>query len=313
MKNRVTGMAALVVPVVIGILNAPAVWSQEQSGARAQFEVASLKPNNGCESIPRSGNLSPSPGRLEMPCVNLQSLIQTAFGTFGDGVSVNPQPIHIEGGPSWMRSEYYRLSAKADGPVRTEMLAGPMLQVFLEERFQLKTHREAREMPVYAMTAGKGGLKVEPLAEGGCTPLDLTHPPPLRKEGDPPPNLCGIMMMGPTARGDMMLDVHGSTMTQFAQRLSGRVDRAVVDKTGIPGKFNFHLEFTPDPHVQGQLVPGPGGGPGNTGNPNDPAPPTDSGPNLFVALQEQIGLKLSPDKGPVSFLIIDHVEKPGAN
>ena len=104
----------------------------------------------------------------------------------------------------------------------------------------------------------------------------------------------------------MMIEVRGSTMTQFAQRLSGRVDRTIVDKTGIAGKFNFHLEFTPDPNMPGQGVPAGRGG--DSGN-----PPADSGPNLFAALQEQIGLKLSSDKGPVSFLIIDHVEKPAAN
>jgi len=309
-------MAALVVPFVIGILNAPAIWSQEQSGApaRPQFEVASLKPNGGCENTPRSGNLSPSPGRLEMPCANVQTLIRMAFGTFRDGVSINSELLHMEGGPSWMRSEHYSLSAKADGPVRTEMLAGPMLQVFLEERFQLKTHRETREMPVYAMTVRKGGLKVQPLAAGACTPLDLTHPPAPRIPGDPPPNLCGIMMMGPTGKGEMMLEVRGSTLTQFAQRLSGRVDRTVVDKTGIPGKFNFHLEFMPDPHMRGQELPGGRAGDlGNAADPSNPAPPPDPGPNLFVALQEQIGLKLSSDKGPVGVLIIDHVEKPTAN
>ena len=242
-----------------------------------------------------------------MPCVNLLNLIQAAFGTFGDGVSVNTQPLHTEGGPSWMRSEHYSLSAKAAG-ARTEMLAGPMLQAFLEERFQLKTHRETREMPVYAMTVGKGGLKVQPLADGACTPLDLTHPPPPRKPGDPPPNFCGLMMMGPTGKGDMMMEVRGSTMTQFAQRLSGRVDRTVFDKTGIPGKFNFHLEFTPDPDIPGQS-----GASGPRGQIPAIQCRPDPGPNLFVALQEQIGLKLSSDKGPVSFLIIDHVEKPAPN
>jgi len=303
-------------PVAIAVLLLPVAWSQQQPAApaRPQFEVASLKPDNGCENTPRAGNLSPSPGRLEMPCVNLQNLIQAAYGTFADGVSINTQPLHMEGGPSWMQSEHYMLSAKADGPVRTEMLAGPMLQAFLEERFRLKTHREAREMPVYAMTVGKGGLKVQPLAEGACTPLDLTHPPAPPKPGDPPPNLCGVMLMGPTAKGDMMIEVRGSTMTQFAQRLSGRVDRAVVDKTGIAGKFNFHLEFTPDPYMRGQALPaGRAGDAGDTAASTNPAPLADSGPNLFVALQEQIGLKLSPDRGPVSLLIIDRVEKPAAN
>jgi len=308
MRNR--NAVGLVVPIVMGMLHAPAIWSQAQSSARArpQFEVASLKPNKECETIPRAGNLSPSPGRLEMPCVTLAALIQSAFGTFADGVSVNTQPLHTEGGPSWMRSEYYSLSAKSDGPARTEMLAGPMLQAFLEERFQLKTHRETREMPVYAMTVGKGGLKVQPLAEGACTPLDLTHPPPPPKPGEPRPNLCGVMLMGPTGQGQLMIEVRGSTMTQFAQRLSGRADRTVIDKTGVQGKFNFHLEFAPDPHVLGQSAPaGLGADPGN------PAPPPDAGPNLFVALQEQVGLKLSSDKGPVSFLIIDHVERPAPN
>ena len=237
-----------------------------------------------------------------MPCVTLQSLIQTAYGTFGDGVSINTQPLHMEGDPSWMRSEHYFLSAKADGPARTEMLAGPMLQVLLEERFRLKTHRETRETPVYAMTVGKGGLKVQPLAEGACAPIDLSHPPPPPKPGGPPPNVCGVMMLETSPKGDMIIEVRGSTMTQLAQRLSGRVDRTVVDKTGIPGKFNFRLEFTPDPHMPGQAAP--------AGN---PAPPPDAGPDLFAALQEQAGLKLSSDKGPVSFLIVDHVEKPTAN
>jgi uncharacterized protein (TIGR03435 family) len=299
--------------VAIGVIRLPAIWCQGQFAAGPQFEVASLKPNNGCENIPHVGNFSPSPGRLKMPCVTLQSLIQTAYGTFGDGVSVNTQPLHIEGGPPWMESEHYSLLAKSDGPVRTEFLAGPMLQSFLEERFRLKSHREAREMAVYAMTVGKGGLTVQALAEGACTPLDLTHPPAPPKLGDSPPNLCGVMMMGRTAKGDMMIEVRGSTMTQFAQRLSGRVDRTVVDKTGIAGKFNFHLEFTPDPYVGGQALPGVrGGDPNGAASPN-PSPPTDAGPTIFAALQEQIGLKLSHDRGTVSFLIIDHVERPTAN
>jgi uncharacterized protein (TIGR03435 family) len=280
--------------IAAGMLLLQGVRGQQQrAAARPQFEVASLKPNNGCENSPRSANLSPSPGRLEMPCVTLAGLLQSAFGTFGDGVSVDTEPLHMEGGPSWMRSEYYSLSAKADGPVRTEMLAGPMLQGLLEERFRLTTHREMREIPVYAMTVAKGGLKVQPLADGACIPLDLTHPPAPLKPLDPPPNFCGVMIMRPTAKGETMMEVRGSTMTQFAQRLSGRVDRSIVNKTGIPGMFHFHLEFAPDPD---NLVP-----------------PADGGPHLLVALQEQLGLKLSPEKGPVSFLVIDHVERPTPN
>jgi beta-lactamase regulating signal transducer with metallopeptidase domain len=155
------GIAALAVPVVIGIGRAPAVQAQSPAASPLQFEVASLKPNKGCENRPMSFN--PSPGRLDIPCFNLHDLVQTAFGVYGDGVRMNPQPFHIEGGPSWMQSEYYALSAKADGSTRMEIMAGPMLQSLLEERFLLRIHREMREIPVYALALGKGGLKVRAL------------------------------------------------------------------------------------------------------------------------------------------------------
>jgi uncharacterized protein (TIGR03435 family) len=297
-------MRDLTVAASMGLLLLPPAWSQTPA-ARPQFDVASLKPNNGCESNPpRAGNLSPSPGRLEMPCVDLQNLLQAAFGTFGDGVSINTRPLHMEGGPPWMRSEHFALSAKAEGQARTELMAGPMLQALLEERFHLKTHRETREVPVYAMTVGKGGLKVAALAEGACAPIDLSHPPPPPAPGESRALPCGVMTMGSTPKGEMFMEVHGATMTQLAQRLSGRLDRSVVDQTGVAGKFNFRLEFVPDPHMSGQAVAGGRGG--DAGNP-------DAGPDLFVALQEQVGLKLSSAKGPESYLIIDHVEKPTAN
>ncbi|HTA44466.1 MAG TPA: M56 family metallopeptidase [Bryobacteraceae bacterium] len=296
----ITAIAVLAAPIAIGIMNAPAI--RAQSAVRPQFEVASLKPNNGCENIPRAGNLSPSPGLLEMPCVTLQGLIQAAYGTFRNGATIDFGLLQMEGGPSWMQSEHYSLTAKADGPVRTEMLAGPMLQAFLQDRFQLKTHLLVRDAPIYAMTVAKGGLKVQPLAEGSCTPIDLTHPPAPPKPGDPLPNLCGAMIMRPAAKGNIRMEVRGATMVQLAQRLSARVDRPVIDTTGIGGQFNFPLDFTADPNMPGQAFP-----PGRGEEANS------EGPNLFVALQEQLGLKLSPDTGSVGILIIDHAEKPSAN
>jgi bla regulator protein blaR1 len=306
--------AVIAGPVLCGFPNSRA-RRQEQHTAppRPQFEVASIRPNPGCENKPRWGVFSPSPNLLEMPCVNLKSLIQTAFGTFGDGITINPQPLHMEGGPSWMNSQYYSLSAKAYRPERTQMLAGPMLQTLLENRFRLKTHREMREMPVYATAVGKRGLKVQPLAEGACTPINLRQSPAPPKPGKLP-NVCGIMIIRPTGTGDMMIDVRGSTMTQFAQRLSQFAGRSVVDNTSIAGRFNFHLEFAPEHRMFGQGFPGGHGtDTGNVANSNNPLPPPETGPNLLVSLQEQIGLKLSSEKGPVSVLIIDHVEKPTAN
>jgi uncharacterized protein (TIGR03435 family) len=280
-----------------------AAFGQE---ARPRFDVATIKPSGGCEAVPRAGNLSPSPGRLELPCINLANLLQMAFGTFGDGRTINPRPLEMKGGPSWMSSEFFSFSGKAEGPVRTEILGGPMLQVFLEEQFHLKTHLESKEAPVYAMSVAKGGLKVQPLAEDACAPLDLSHPPPPPTDGKPP-KICGIMTSGPGDKGGMKLDVLGSTMAQLAQRLSMRLDRPVVDETGVPGKFNFHVEFAPDPTIRGQMLPAARDG---AAPPADPLSATDQGPTLPVALQEQLGLKLSAAKGTVPILVIDHVEKP---
>jgi len=233
-----------------------------------------------------------------------------AYGTYADGVTIDPQRLHMEGGPSWMQSEYYSVSAKADAPpAHPQMMLGPMLQALLEERFQLKTHREAREMPVYAMTVAKGGLKLQALAEVACTPIDEVHMVE-RKAGD----FCGALRIRSTETGNTMMDMSESTMTQFAQGLSRLAGRTVIDKTGIQGQFNFHLEFTPDPGMP--TFGPPGMRPPNDGSAADsssPLPPTGSGPDLFVAMREQVGLKLSSEKAPVSVLIIDHVEKPTAN
>jgi uncharacterized protein (TIGR03435 family) len=310
------GCATLLVPLLLGLKAGPRGRAQNSQPGGAHwpaFAVASIKPYPGCESKRLfGGTWTPSPDRVVIPCVNLSRLIETAYGTFRDGVTVNLLPLHMEGGPSWMQSEFYNVSAKAEAPpADPQMMLGPMLQALLEERFQLKTHREMRETPVYAMTVGKGGLKVQPLAQVACTPIDLLNPA-AAKPGDLPP--CAVPLIRPTGTGDMRLDMLGSTMTQFAQELSQLSGRTVVDKTATAGRFNFQLEFTPDPAIPGQnFHGGRGGDAGSTTALGNPPPTPEDGPDLFVALQKQIGLKLTPDKSSVSVLIIDHVEKPSAN
>jgi uncharacterized protein (TIGR03435 family) len=127
-------------------------------------------------------------------------------------------------------------------------------------------------------------------------------------------DFCGTLRIRTTETGNTMMDMSGSTMRQFAQGLSRLAGRTVIDKTGIEGQFNFHLEFTPDPGMP--TFGPPGMRPPNDGSAADsssPLPPAGSGPDLFVAMREQMGLKLSSEKAPVSVLIIDHVEKPTAN
>ena len=311
------GGVTVLAPLLLGLKAGPRIWAQNnqlESARAPSFAVASIKPYPGCEGKRIfGGTWIPSPDRVEIPCVNLSLLIRTAYSTAGGGVMTNPQSLRIEGGPAWMESEFYSVSAKAEAPpAHPEMMLGPMLQSLLEERFQLKTHREMRETPVYAMTVGKGGLRVQPLAQVACKPFDPAHPE-LAKPGEPP-NVCGLPLMRPTETGDLRLDMLGTTMTQFAQELSHLSGRTVVDKTATSGRFNFQLEFAPDPALAAHYsLRARTGDAGNTTGPGSPLATPEGGPDLFVALQKQIGLKLTPDKGSESVLIIDHVEKPSAN
>jgi uncharacterized protein (TIGR03435 family) len=291
--------------LALGIPMLPAPPTNAQTPAPApQFEVASVKLNPNCENF-RGGRVPFSPGRLAMECTTLQSLIQSAYGAFASG-TLNQEILQISGGPSWVQSDRYDLAAKAEGAARVEEMMGPMLRALLEDRFKLKIHRETKETPIYSLTVVKGGLKIQPLQDGACVPIDLNHLPPPPEAGKPRPNYCGNMSMRMSPLGTTM-EMHGSTMKEFAQRLSSVLDRRVVDKTGVTGQFDFHLEFAPDETTRGfsGRVAGDGGGA------TPPAAP--EGPSVFSALQERLGLKLAPDKGPVDSLFIDHVEKPSEN
>lgn len=128
-----------------------------------------------------------SPGRLSLGCWQLKRLILEAYEVYADGKvdPLNPfMPLTpIEGDPDWVSSAMYSIDAKTESPQTPAMMRGPMMQALLEERFQLKTHRETREVPVYLLTVAKGGEKLQPAKEGSCLhldPSDLSQAQPLR-------------------------------------------------------------------------------------------------------------------------------------
>jgi uncharacterized protein (TIGR03435 family) len=208
-----------------------------------------------------------------------------------------PSPIKISGGPGWIDSDRYDIEAKADGNPPGEIMAGPMTQALLEDRFKLKVHREAREQPVYSLTVAKGGLKIQPLTEP-CVTRDLLAM--MAARGAPPSNICGSVRR-PTVKGqNMTVDLRSMTMANLAAYLSGTMDRTVLDKTSTPGIFDMKLEFVIDDTTR------------NFPGARAATPSADPGPSIFTAIQ-QLGLKLESDKGPVEFLVIDHVEKPSEN
>jgi bla regulator protein blaR1 len=182
----------------------------------------------------------------------------------------------ISGGPSWIDTLKFDLNAKADDETANQRdVMSLRMQALLEERFQLKLTHETRELPIYELVVAKGGPRLKESTVGD--------------EGR-------NMRLG---RGRMV--VQGAGPPMLATQLSQTLGRTVVNKTGLTGSYDFTLEWTPD----GQPL-GPKDG-------DAPSSVESSGPTIFTALQEQLGLKLESTKGPVEVLVIGRVEKPTEN
>jgi uncharacterized protein (TIGR03435 family) len=189
----------------------------------------------------------------------------------------------IFGDLPWLEALRFDVEAKA-----TKLTALPelrlMTQSLLDDRFKLKFHRETRELPMYSLTLVKSGAKGPGLTDAPAEPC----PPPTAKTAR-----CGTVSPG----AGRIVGQRGR-ISQLADRLSSMLGRTVVDKTGLTGSYDIDLRFAPDPGLQQS----PGGQPG------DP-----SGPSIFTAIQEQLGLKLQAGKGPVEVIVVDSAEKPEGN
>jgi uncharacterized protein (TIGR03435 family) len=259
--------------------------------AHPGFEVASIKPNSSGSG---AAYIQPLPGsRLVMKNFSVLQLILSAYGV---------QSYQISGDPPWISSDHYDIQAKSEGNASVQQMEGPMLQALLEDRFKLMLHRETRQLPVYELTVAKGGVKLERSKEGTCIPYSVDSPPPPPiAPGAPRPNFCGYPRSGGEGL-NRTLDGAGVSMTVLASRLSpnyvAQLGRTIIDRTGLIGTFDVHLKWTMDASA-GAASPG--------------ISDDSTGPSIFTALQEQLGLKLESAKGPVEVLVIDHVEKPSAN
>jgi bla regulator protein BlaR1 len=265
------------------------VRAQSAAAATPKFDVASIRP---CETAGASGKGGrggePPIGSLRMACTTVVQLIRSAYDTSANGrESTMFATIPISGGPSWINTERYAINAKAEGNPAQAMMRGPMLRGLLEDRFQLKIRRETREVPIYVLTVARGGPKLKASREGSC-------PTPGPPAGVSCPGSVWIARKGLNMTVDQQ-----ATLDDFIRMLTQRLDRPVIDKTGIKGMFDFHLEFAPDETAGGTAPPDAA---------TDP-----SGPSIFTAVQEQLGLKLESAKGPGEVLVIDHVEKPSEN
>jgi uncharacterized protein (TIGR03435 family) len=217
---------------------------------QAQFEVASIKPSN---APPGSSGFDSRHGRMVGTNVTLKRSIMGAYAI---------GPNQIVGGPDWLDSDRFDISAKAGKDAGDhEMMV--MLQALLAERFHLASHRETRPIQCYVIEVAKGGPKLEKSTGEGTS--------------------AGSSRGGVTARA--------TSMDRFAEVLARQMDLPVVNQTGLEGKFNFKLEWTPESARQ----------------------EANAGPSIFTAIQEQLGLRLRAQKAPVEVLVIDRAERPTEN
>lgn len=236
------------------------------------IEVATIKPSRPDEGF--SLGLGRGGGNtFSTTATPLRTLIQ-----FANGI----HPRQISNGPPWLDSDRYDVTIKPD---RDGLPSIPQMRVLtqklLTERFHLTSHREKKELTVYAITVAKGGPKL--------TPHD-----------GPASNQPGFGF------GRGMLNIRNSTMTELAGFLQANIlDQPVVDQTGIAGRFDFNVKYTPD---AAQLASLPAGVP-----PPPAVNEAEAPPDLFTAFQQQIGLKLESKKALVDVVVVDKVERPSDN
>ena len=263
----------------------------QPSPASLTFEVASIKPAAPAGPGPTPIGIQLMPGGgLRANNVTLRLLVTLAYDV---------RDFQISGGPPWLGSDRYDIQARAaaasDTPTSPEAMRNltdeqrktyqeqmrERLRALLADRFQLAIHHETKEQQVYALEIAKGGPKFQEAKEAA-------------------PNR-GRMRMG---RGE--LNGEGVGMDFVAQALSNQLRRPVLDKTGLKGNYDIKLTWTPDAAAQGPLGPLPPGV-------DAPPPPDPNGPTIFTAVQEQLGLRLESQKGPVDMIVVDRAEKASDN
>lgn len=246
-----------------------------------KFEVASIK---SCSAT--GGERISTPTRLDLPCLPVRFFIQLAYIMPDARQHGGTSTLRLEGGPDWLQSERYQIAAKPEKPTSESIMEGPMLQTLLEDRFHLKIHREVRDVPVSALVVGPRGLKLKLWDGTSCAPRDPAQPLPAEPGSKP---WCGVARSR-RSQNRIASDLPGAGMDQIAQILSSP-DRPVVNRTGLTGKYDFHIEYAPEGADFSEDA---------------------AARSIFSALA-QLGLKLESARAPRDFLVIDHIERPGEN
>jgi uncharacterized protein (TIGR03435 family) len=260
------------------------------------FDVVAVKPfqqkDGGMSMMTRF-----TPNGVTAQGPSLHMLIRMAYG-LEDNQILNE--------PAWLGSDSFEVDAKMDEETtaafnklngKDQMKAREhMMQGMLADRFKLGSHKETRDLPIFNLVVAKGGPKFKEAKEGDTYPNGMKGP-----DGH---GGGGMIMVGPDT-----LTMQGGEVKSMVSILSDQLGHHVIDKTGLTGKYDVSLKWAPQDR-QGLEMKGAANSGGESGG---AAPAEASGPSIFAALQEQLGLKLESAKAPVEVLVIDHAEQPSAN
>ena len=275
-RKQSLGEFRLLAMATLALLPAPPTRAQSKPDPSLAFEVASIKPTQATDA--RMHVDPPGGGKLTARNIPLEWLVQFAYK-----ISWN----QISGGPGWIMTSRFDISARAENPAATDDQIRRMTQTLLADRFKLTLHHESKMVQIYSLVLAKPAARpgaglhkaavcggASPAASAPCAPFNMST--------------------------GGQLSAEGATIQDFVRVLTDITARPVRDQTGLKGSYNFTLSWTPD-----QATPGAGG--------DAHAQPDPTGSSIFTALQEQLGLKLQSEKGPVDVIVIDHAEKPSEN
>jgi len=288
MDDRHSSRAAAVT-LAVAIVAAIVPVTDAQTPART-FEATSIRRNPPRDALPIAvvrGDRFIAPGTTVRDLIRVANLVEE---------------IQVTGGPAWVESERFAIEAST-GPGITAEDARAMIRAMLADRFKLKTHTEKRDLQGFSLIAVRGNTNDRRPSGADCAPLrspaGIPAPPP------PPPPPSGGQVLPLTAGtalskcgaalGPFWFSARAISFEQFATLLSRTIRRPVVDRTNLTGAYDFDLTFAPE-------SPTP-----------SPIPVPADAPSIFTAVQEQLGLKLDPQRVPTDVIVIESVERPTEN
>lgn len=301
------------------------LFSQGPHIQKPSFEVISIKPSAPASSFGGGGT---DGDRYVMHGTTLKILLQIAYRTPApDGAKDKAllRADQVLGGPSWIDSDHFDVEAKVGcaGGIVSDDEIQLMVQSMLEDRFQLRVHYEKRDLPVYDLVIAKGGpkLKLSQDQTRAVLPAELTTLPPCAAPPADKPAVPPVINSRAIPRGLLFVlkNISGVTLTGtavpiagLAGMLQGQAGRLVLDKTGLTELFDIDFRFSnpPSPPIAADAVPN---SPGPAGAGRQPVVTESNVPELFTAIEEQLGLRLESGKAPLDVLVIDSVSRPSEN